>query len=120
MRSMRGGGNEPRRGTSGDRGQLRSIQSADAAVGRPPPLVFQPRQPAPGALSVSSQIALALRRRYFFFFFDGFGFVVFDFGFFGVFGLALTLMLWPAETSVVFFVCRFWTATSPRLTVTSV
>ena len=40
--------------------------------------------------------------------------------FLAVFGFALTITLWPAGTSTVFFVTKFRTATRPRFTVTSV
>jgi len=63
MRSMRGGGNELMRGTVGDKGQVRSIQSPAALAGRDVSLVFQPRQPVPGAVLAESHIALVLRAR---------------------------------------------------------
>jgi hypothetical protein len=51
------------RGTLGDNGQVRSIQSPAALAGRDVSLVFQPRQPVPGAASVGSHIALVIRAR---------------------------------------------------------
>jgi hypothetical protein len=50
MRVRRGGGNDAMRGTVGDKGQVRSIQSPAGLHGRGAGKGIQPRQPVPALL----------------------------------------------------------------------
>ena len=56
-RSTRGGGNEPRRGTLDDNGQVRSIHSPAGVADRTLSPEVQPFHPVPGAASIGSHMA---------------------------------------------------------------